>query len=192
MGMKPKPRFQKGAYLGLRRGLRGVEGTLSPQTTVRTYDGRLLRLDDVLGTGWAVIGLGVDPREVLGQGVESWRAVDAAFATIYRGGERPQGRSGAQVRTTGVVDIEDVTGELSTWLRRAGAKRGSVIALRPDKFVFGISNGRSAELSEALVSQLGLRPLGGPNAVPKPVEPQFRATASVPPQPGRQDSRAAR
>ncbi len=192
MGMKPKPRFQKGAYLGLPRGLRGVEGTLSPQTTVRTYDGRLVRLDDLVGTGWAVIGVGVDPRVVLGQRVESWRAVDAVFATIYRGGARPQGRSGDQVRTRGVVDIEDVTGELSTWLRRAGAKHGSIIALRPDKFVFGISNGQSAELTEALVSQLGLRPPGGPRSSTKPVEPQPRATTAMVPQPGRLDSGAAR
>ena len=40
MGMKPKPKYRKGEYLGLPRGLRGVEGTLAPQPTVRTYDGR--------------------------------------------------------------------------------------------------------------------------------------------------------
>jgi hypothetical protein len=54
------------------------------------------------------------------------------------------------------VDLEDTSGELTTWLRRAGATHGSVLALRPDRFVFGITDGGSDELARALVAQLGL------------------------------------
>ena len=55
-----------------------------------------------------------------------------------------------------MVDVEDTTGSLTTWLRRAGAKQGSVLVLRPDKFVFGVSDGPTADLTRALVAQLGL------------------------------------
>ena len=93
-GMKPKPRFERGAYLGLPRRLRGVEGTLAPQPVVRRYDGRPVRLDDALGTGWAVIGLGIDPRDLLGADLDVWHQVEATFATVFGTGARPQGSIG--------------------------------------------------------------------------------------------------
>jgi 3-(3-hydroxy-phenyl)propionate hydroxylase len=162
-GMKPKPRLKKGAYLGLPRGFRGAEGTLAPQPTVRTYDGRPVRLDDALGTGWAVIGIGVDPREHLGSGVAAWEQVGATFATLYAAGSRPQGKVGqhevGRGRTEAVVDLEDTTGALTCWLRRHGARDGAVLVLRPDKFVFGISKGDASALTRALVDQLRLTPV---------------------------------
>jgi 3-(3-hydroxy-phenyl)propionate hydroxylase len=154
-GMKPKPRLKKGAYVGLPRGLRGVEGTLAPQPVVRRYDGRPVRLDDALGTGWAVIGYGVDPRDVLGDGIARWDQVDATFATLYAAGTRPQGEIGDGRRKAGLVDLEDTTGELTCWLRKAGARHGSLLVLRPDKYVFGIGTDASV-LTDALVEALGL------------------------------------
>jgi 3-(3-hydroxy-phenyl)propionate hydroxylase len=158
MGMKPKPKYRKGNYLGLPRGLRGVEGALAPQPTVRTYDGRAVRLDEALGIGWAVIGVGVDPRRVLGRDTETWQRVGATFATLYAAGTRPQGEVGDHLRPEGVVDVEDATGALSGWLRRAGAKPGSVLVLRPDKFVFGVSGQDPSELTRTLVAGLRLDP----------------------------------
>ena len=157
MGMKPKPRYPKGAYLGLPRGFRGVEGTLAPQTTVRTYEGRPVRFDDALGTGWAVIGIGVDPRQVLGRDAETWQRVEATFATLSAAGKRPQGKAGGDLRAQRGADLEDITGALTGWCRRAGAKQGSVLVLRPDKYVFGVSTGRTDELTRALVADLGLK-----------------------------------
>jgi 3-(3-hydroxy-phenyl)propionate hydroxylase len=154
-GMKPKPRFKRGAYLGLPRSLRGVEGTLAPQPVVRRYDGRPVRLDDALGTGWAVIGLGIDPRDRLGADLDAWQQVDATFATVFGTGARPQGVIGDGRRRAGLVDLEDTTGELTRWLRRHGLRDGQLLVLRPDKFVFGASSD-AATLSRALVAQLGL------------------------------------
>jgi len=155
-GMKPKPRLKKGTYLGLPRGVRGLEGTLPPQPVVRRYDGRPERLDDALGFGWAVIGLGVDPREALGTGAARWEQVDATFATVYAAGTRPQGEIGDGRRKAGLVDLEDTTGELTRWLRRAGVRGGSVVALRPDKYVFGVAEHDTSVLTQALVDELGL------------------------------------
>jgi len=152
-GMKPKPRLKKHSYVGLPRGFRGVEGTLAPQPVVRRYDGRPTRLDDALGTGWAVIGVGVDPRDLVD--VPTWDGVGTTFATVFGPGTRPQGEIGDGRRKAGLVDLEDTTGELSRWLRKARARRGALVVLRPDKFVFGISANPS-ELTSALVDQLGL------------------------------------
>ena len=149
-GMKPKPRFRTGEYVGLPRRFRGVEGTLSPQPMMRHYNGRPARLDDALGIGWAVVGVGVDPRVALGEGVAAWENVDASFATVYPRGGRPVG-SRQVGPADGVVDLEDLSGDLWRWLRRAGACEGSVVVLRPDKFVFGIARpGRTENLTSTL------------------------------------------
>ena len=140
-GMKPRPRYRKrGAYVGLPRSLRGAEGTLAPQPVVRRYDGRPVRLDDALGLGWAVIGLGVDPRDLSGADLAVWQQVGATFATVFDTGTRPQGSVGDGRRRAGLVDLEDTTGELGRWLRRHGLRDGQVLVLRPDRFVFGASS----------------------------------------------------
>ena len=123
---------------------------------VRTFDGRPVRLDDALGIGWAVVGIDVDPRQVLGKDAETWQRVGATFATLHAAGERPQGQVGNDLRAEGLIDLEDVSGALTGWRRRAGVNLGSVLAMLPDKFVFGISDGQTDELTRALVAQLGL------------------------------------
>jgi len=168
-GMKPKARLKRDAYLGLPRGLRGGEGTLAPQPVVRRYDGRPVRLDDAIGIGWGVIGLGVDPREALGAGVTRWEQVGATFATVYAAGARPQGEIGDGRRKAGLVDLEDATGELTCWFRRAGIPRGSVVVLRPDKYVFGVEKRDPSLLTRALVDQLGLPATDGATTVAPPL-----------------------
>ncbi|MFT4261905.1 MAG: bifunctional 3-(3-hydroxy-phenyl)propionate/3-hydroxycinnamic acid hydroxylase [Nocardioides sp.] len=152
-GMKPKPVFKKSAYLGLARSHRGVEGTLFPQPEVRRYDGRLIRFDDAVGIGWTVIGVEVDPRDLIDTAL--WQRVDATYTTLFAPGSRPQGTVGDGRRRIGLIDLEDTTGELTGWLRRAGIKPGSLVVLRPDKFVFGASRDPQV-LDTALTSQMGL------------------------------------
>lgn len=156
-GMKPKPRFPRGAYLGCHRaGLRGIEGTLPPQPTVRRYDGHSARLDDALGIGWSVIGFECDPRAALGADAAAWDDLGASFATIYGAGRRPQGQIGDGRRHAEVLDLEDTDDLLTSWLRRAGHRPGTVVVLRPDKYVFGAS-ADAAHLTRELTRQLGLR-----------------------------------
>lgn len=140
-GMKPKPRFRRGEYLGLDRArIRGIEGALPPQPVVRRSDGRRVRLDDALGIGWAVIGFEIDPREALGADTVVWEGIGASFSTVYRAGGRPQGRIGDGGRTADLLGLEDTAGVLTAWLRRAGHRPGTVLVLRPDKYVFGASH----------------------------------------------------
>ncbi|WP_328527487.1 bifunctional 3-(3-hydroxy-phenyl)propionate/3-hydroxycinnamic acid hydroxylase [Nocardioides sp. NBC_00368] len=154
-GMKPKPRFGRDAYLGMPRGLLGAEGTLAPQPVVRRYDGRPARFDDAVGIGWAVVGIGVDPRKTLGSDIATWERVGATFATVFAPGARPQGSVGDGRRRIGLADLEDTTGELGRWLRRHRIRSGDVLVLRPDKFVFGAGSDVAA-LTAGLRQQLGL------------------------------------
>ncbi|WP_083913435.1 bifunctional 3-(3-hydroxy-phenyl)propionate/3-hydroxycinnamic acid hydroxylase MhpA [Nocardia concava] len=178
---KPSPRFRRGAYLGLpRRGWRGIEGTLAPQPDVRTFDGRPLRLDDALGVGFSLVGYGVDPRAGLsGEELAILRALGIGFVTLYAVGGRPQGRPGdRQIVPDHVTDVEDHTGALTRWLAKGGARRGSVILLRPDRFVFGIARpGRAGELIGELRTQL-FGSGGGPTA--RPSVPVVAATKTAP------------
>ncbi len=169
-GMKPKPKLPRGRFLGLPRPLlRGIEGTLAPQPEVRHYDGRPARLDDALGAGWAVIGFEVDPREVLGARRADWDRVDARYAVLYRAGTRPQATAADALRAADLVDVEDIHGLLTDRLRKAGHRPGTLLVLRPDRYVFGASPDPAA-LTDALIDQLGLRAAGrAAAAVPAPV-----------------------
>jgi 3-(3-hydroxy-phenyl)propionate hydroxylase len=143
--MKPKPRFKRRTYVGLPRRVRGVEGTVIPQPQVRTYDGRATRLDDALGHGWVVLGVAVDPRTVATDDI--WERLGATWATYFPPGTRPQGTPGDGRRKEGLVDVEGVDFALEPWLKRAGAGAGSVIVLRPDKYVFSIDRLEAASLA---------------------------------------------
>lgn len=107
--MKPRPRFRN-TYLGLprRRGItRSPEGTLFPQPQVSGA-----RLDDLIGSGWAVIGIGTDPREAIAPEVSG--PLSPAFLTL---------------------DPEAMGAQFRRWLRRSGLGLGSVVVLRPDRYV---------------------------------------------------------
>ncbi|MGW6117846.1 bifunctional 3-(3-hydroxy-phenyl)propionate/3-hydroxycinnamic acid hydroxylase MhpA [Nocardia sp. NPDC055165] len=155
--MKPRPRFRRGAYLGLPRPpLFGVAGTLAPQPQVRSYDGRPRRLDDVLGLGFAVLGNGADPRMSFSAGqLALLEHLGTRFVTVYPFGGRPQGSPGDG--RGDVVDIEDHTGVLTRWLRKARMNQGGTVLLRPDRYVFGTaSTAESDGLVDELARQLGL------------------------------------
>ncbi|MEV0042389.1 bifunctional 3-(3-hydroxy-phenyl)propionate/3-hydroxycinnamic acid hydroxylase [Nocardia rhamnosiphila] len=155
--MKPRPRFRRGAYLGLPRPwVRGVEGMLAPQPEIRTYEGKHRRLDDTLGLGFALLGYGVDPRRALSAAdLATLHALDATFVAVYPRGGRPQGKPGDG--RDDIVDIEDHTDTLTRWFRKSGVRPGGVVVLRPDRFVFGTAaSGVIAPLIAALRRQLRL------------------------------------
>ena len=170
--MKPKPRLKPG-YLGLPRALprlkRGVEGSLMPQPRVRTYAGTCVRMDDALGHGWVVLGIGCDPREVVTD--TAWDELDATWGAFYLPGTRPQGQPlieerghhslvevrGTSLETRELVDLEGLDHALVPWLRRARAATGHVIVLRPDKYVFSVTGpGQHPRAADAAREQLGL------------------------------------
>ncbi|MBS0315569.1 MAG: bifunctional 3-(3-hydroxy-phenyl)propionate/3-hydroxycinnamic acid hydroxylase [Proteobacteria bacterium] len=135
----PKPSYRAGSYFGLpRRRWRAPEGRLMPQPSLRGPDGRRCRLDDLAGHGFALVGACIDPRERLdAEGRDFWQSLGARFIAIYRFGGRPAGDVEDAV-PEGLIEAEDPDGSYFAWLRRSGGTRGSVVILRPDKFVFAL------------------------------------------------------
>jgi 3-(3-hydroxy-phenyl)propionate hydroxylase len=144
----PQPSYADGSYFGIPQGLRrSPAGRQLPQPFVKGPGGRGERLDDLLGDGFALIGIGTDPRKSMTEAdLASWRRLHASLVTVYPFGGRPQGDA-ARARPAGLVEIEDVTGELIAWLRSHGHGLGSVVIARPDRFVYGAVRG--SELSAA-------------------------------------------
>lgn len=153
----PKPTYQRGRYFGLaRRRLSGPEGRLMPQPMVRASDGRRHRLDDALGCGFILLGAGVDPRANLSATERAWcQAIGIRHAVIYPWGGRPYGDTVERLWPADLIELEDISGEWFRWLGRRAARRGSVVLLRPDRFVFGaVPASRLANAIQRLGSEL--------------------------------------
>jgi 3-(3-hydroxy-phenyl)propionate hydroxylase len=142
-GFKPKPVFKKGRYFGEpRNGLNGPEGRLSPQPQVRLITGKRVKLDEITGNRFALVGLGVDPRDTLHAELHGWlEQMDTSFTTVFPYCGRPQGNTGACRETNpGLVEVEDLNGEWIQWMQKAGHSTGSVVILRPDKYCYSIAS----------------------------------------------------
>jgi 3-(3-hydroxy-phenyl)propionate hydroxylase len=142
-GFKPKPEFKKGRYFGETRiGLNGHEGKLSPQPQVRLINGKRVKLDEITGNRFALIGLGVDPRDTLHAELHGWLdELNASFTTVFPYCGRPQGNAGVCRETNlGLVEVEDLNGEWINWMQKAGHGTGSVVILRPDKYCYAIAS----------------------------------------------------
>ncbi|HEY4422126.1 MAG TPA: bifunctional 3-(3-hydroxy-phenyl)propionate/3-hydroxycinnamic acid hydroxylase [Pseudonocardia sp.] len=106
--------YGPGPLVERRRHRRDLSGTPCPQPTVQV-DGRPVRLDEVLGDGYALLAAGPVPRSVLA------RARRLGARTLYLGpGPHPCD-----------VTVEDGV-ELHAWLERG---RASAALLRPDRIV---------------------------------------------------------
>ncbi len=148
---KPPPTYPNGDYFGLpRRRRNGAEGRPIPQPVVRTYDGRRALLDDMLGEELALVGYACDPRASLdAKTLARLSELGARFVALYPFGGRPQGESVKRTSSAGaLVEAEDLGGEGIAWFRRAGARKGHVALVRPDKFVYALTP--AGELGKAI------------------------------------------
>jgi 3-(3-hydroxy-phenyl)propionate hydroxylase len=136
----PKPSYRNGGYLGLpRSGFRSAEGRLMPQPLLRGPDGRRQRFDDLADSGFVLVGAGCDPRETMdADSLTVWRSLGARFVAVYPFGGRPAGDAVAHAAPDGLVEAEDPDHSFHRWLRASGGGRGSVVVLRPDRFVFAL------------------------------------------------------
>jgi len=129
-----------------------------PQPEVRQIDGRRLLLDDALGDGFALIGLGVDPRNSLSSERCEWlESQGVRYVALYPYAGRPQGHLTTERSTpAGLVELEDIHGDMIKWFRKAGHSSGSIAVVRPDKFAFAVVAGDQLDDAiEALGRQVG-------------------------------------
>ena len=67
-------------------------------------------------------------------------ALGARFVALYPFGERPQGDAVKRGSAgNALIEVEDLGGEGIAWFCRAGARKGHVALVRPDKFVYALT-----------------------------------------------------
>lgn len=172
---KPRPRYAAGAYFGLPRQRRAaLEGEQLPQPTLADRECRTVLMDEALGEGYALVGLGVDPRETLTAAQRQQLArLDMRYLILYPAGGRPQGKT-APSAPEGVTEWEDMSGECIRRFRKAGHGEGAVAIVRPDRFVFALAKSDALPGAvQCLLEQLGLQAAASPcAAVYCPTTPQ--------------------
>ena len=116
---KPKPRFHAGFFAaGENAGAQVAAGQLLPQPKVEMPGGNQVPLDDVLGSGFAWLGLaGATPPKDLG----------VACRSVYVVAQQDD-----FLKTDNQTAVRDVTGTLEAIIRSA---RANAVVLRPDRYV---------------------------------------------------------
>lgn len=136
---KPRPLITRGFMLGGSRGhAQAPEGTYFPQPRVGAPGGGVVRLDDVLGPGFAVL-VHPDTREA------SQRAAQVLADSLGARCVRIIPPRSGHAQPGEAVDVE---GRLDAWFRE---HRVEIAVLRPDRYLFGAVRGSHlAWLSAAL------------------------------------------
>ena len=122
-------------------------GRMFIQPRVRQADGRVVRLDDAIGNGFAVLAWGADPTFGLTpQARALWERLGARFVVAKPDVQLDY----ADDVPEGVLALGDVQGRLKEWFGRLPE---SVVLLRPDRFVAGVCTPQ--QVSDAIVELAG-------------------------------------
>jgi 3-(3-hydroxy-phenyl)propionate hydroxylase len=88
---------------------------------------------------------------------------------VYPFGDRPAGDHLSHAAPEGLVEAEDPDDAFHRWLRAGGGNKGSVVVLRPDRFVFALVHAaQMPETTRELARQLH-RAEAAPENAPCPV-----------------------
>lgn len=136
-------------------------GRMFIQPRVRSVDGAILRLDDVIGNRFAIIGWGSDPSFGLTpEARETWKRLGGCFV-IAKPDTQLMYREDVPA---GVIAVGDVSGRLKDWFTRVPE---SVVLLRPDRFVAGMCSPQEVSWGiEELAGKLGSPTLAFPDIHP--------------------------
>lgn len=117
------PPALRGGWLGDTPAKDSALGKMPPQPRMCTANGLQGKLDDLIGSGFAIIGDDCDPATLIPSEVRTeWDRLGARYFAV-----RPV-NSNSQSDT----DLIDIEGTLLGWMRE---HRASMIGLRPDRFV---------------------------------------------------------
>lgn len=159
---KPMPRYTEGAVVPPHDPKApSPVGVMLPQPRVATRGASEVRLDDVIGPGWAVVAWGTDPYALFDQ--DSRAVLERLGATFI--GVRPM----SQLPWTGqdrpeVTLVGDSSGALKRWF---DSHDMPVVLVRPDRFVAAGCLAQGAD--ETLARLAGLLHLTTPLATPERV-----------------------
>ncbi|WP_425128531.1 bifunctional 3-(3-hydroxy-phenyl)propionate/3-hydroxycinnamic acid hydroxylase [Burkholderia latens] len=159
--IKPKNAFRSGLFVRGRSGANLVRGAALAQGWLRGTDGAARLSDDVLGSGYTLIGFGCDPRAAL--------TPDAAAALAHAGGTIVQiAHRGQRLRPGGRDCWEDIDGTFLPGM----APVSWVAVVRPDKTV--VHDGPAADVSRIVHDSLwllGMAPREAPSAAVSAIRP---------------------
>jgi 3-(3-hydroxy-phenyl)propionate hydroxylase len=143
-GPKPDPVLPRRARQRLVGRRAATGGMRIPRARLRTLDGRVERLDDVLGHRFALLGLELDPRTALDAPSRAlWDRLGAEYFRLVPRGRRHAITTGRPSAGEATLELEDLDGTLVSFLRR----RGEIAIVRPDRYVLAVP--RAGELNAA-------------------------------------------
>jgi 3-(3-hydroxy-phenyl)propionate hydroxylase len=134
MKFKPMPQYRDGV-VAANGGGRSPVGRMFIQPMVEMTEGRQVRLDDALGTGFAVLGYDTDPAACLSQ---EDHAFLTTFPTAYvKVVDARSGQARRAARNPGTLVAEDAEGQLREWFLR---HRGRIAVIRPDRYLAALAD----------------------------------------------------
>jgi 3-(3-hydroxy-phenyl)propionate hydroxylase len=135
MRFKPMPRYTDGLVVSGDRGRNSPVGRMFVQPLVETAHGQAVRLDDTLGSWFAVLGFGVDPAEHLADAERDY--LTRLGATLIKAIDSRADRCQRTDTHQGTQVIEDLEGHLREWFTRYGTR---FAVIRPDRYVAALAD----------------------------------------------------
>jgi 3-(3-hydroxy-phenyl)propionate hydroxylase len=123
MRFKPKPRLKRGFFMAYNPLSKKLGGTMFPQPLVE-QDGKPVRLDEVLGPGFAILCYGAEPASLAAKLGALPKKLGASIV-----GCLPRTMAFAQIPLA--VMVRDHSGEIGALV----GERSVAIVLRPDRYV---------------------------------------------------------
>jgi 3-(3-hydroxy-phenyl)propionate hydroxylase len=126
---KPTAHYTGGAVLPARVDDDGLVGRMLPQPQVLAANGRTVRLDDVLGPGFALLAVNPDRAPSWPPVAAVWGQLGTRFVEVLLDDRSPRGHDHR------VTTVADVDGTLTRVLNRV---RGRLLLVRPDRFIAAV------------------------------------------------------
>ncbi|HEX5304203.1 MAG TPA: bifunctional 3-(3-hydroxy-phenyl)propionate/3-hydroxycinnamic acid hydroxylase [Streptosporangiaceae bacterium] len=130
MRFKPMPRYTDGLVVSGERGRNSPVGRMFAQPLVEDAQGQAVRLDDVLGSWFAVIGFRADPAGHLTDAQRDYLA--RLGASLIKVTDSRAGRGRQPAVHPGTQVIEDFEGHLREWFTQHKTR---FAVIRPDRYV---------------------------------------------------------
>ena len=154
---KPMPTYTRGLILPRTSvgGKHPAVGTMFMQPRVERRDKQVCRLDDALGSGFAVVGINVDPSAHLSPQERSfWDKLGAVRVQVNRS------RAGAHLTETASAEthvLDDIDGQFRDWLEDNTPL--DTMVLRPDRYVAAICRHQDlGQVTQELARVFGAKP----------------------------------
>jgi 3-(3-hydroxy-phenyl)propionate hydroxylase len=150
--IKPQPRYKHGFFLSAdsQEG-RAITGLLLPQPEVITTQGQSMLLDEVLGSGFALLRLHHNPREAFGAltalQTDFWCALGARFVCVQvdGNGQTPRGAGGRPSYLRALRNEPSHVVVRSNGHAFERLSQDQFIVVRPDRFILGVFTEQKAD-----------------------------------------------